>query len=506
MKRTTSRSGAEPTAGTLRGPLPVLLLALLVIGLAVPSGIAVAPALLGLDRPAGDPAARWQQAPTQLSGPGAGSPAVPLSQAAPMPVPAVLAAALDATLQSGGGSFTGVVQDALTGDVLFDRGGDQSRVPASNMKLFTAGAALQVLGPGERFTTRVLSGPTANSVVLRGGGDVLLAPGDSAPGAVLGRAGLGSLARAAVRTLQADGVTGPVAVLLDDSLFTGPALSPAWNPEDVAAGQIAPVYPIALNGARFDPAETAGPRPQDAAMTAAEAFAAQFTAAAGPAGITVTPGVARAPAAAGPPPAGSEPAGSEGSEPAGPRVLAEVASATVGEQVALMLRTSDNYLAEVLGRMTAVEGGGPGSNEGATAAVQAHLPELAPDAGTLGAADVSGLALGNKVTARQLAGVVREMTSGPDPRLRAALAGFPVAGLTGTLADRYLEGPAAPAAGLVRAKTGTLNTVMALSGYVVDADGRLLVFAFVGNAVSPGLESKAALDRSAAVLAGCGCR
>ena len=91
----------------------------------------------------------------------------------------------------------------------------------------------------------------------------------------------------------------------------------------------------------------------------------------------------------------------------------------------------------------------------------------------LRAADVSGLALANQVSARQLTDVVRAMTSGADTRLRAALAGFPVAGLTGTLGDRYTDAASAGGAGLVRAKTGTLNTVIALSGYVVDADGRL---------------------------------
>ena len=83
--------------------------------------------------------------------------------------------------------------------------------------------------------------------------------------------------------------------------------------------------------------------------------------------------------------------------------------------------------------------------------------------------------------------MVRAITSGADTRLRAGLAGFPVAGLTGTLGDRYVDDAAtARGAGLVRAKTGTLNTVIALSGYVVDADGRLLVFSFIGNGLTPG--------------------
>jgi serine-type D-Ala-D-Ala carboxypeptidase/endopeptidase (penicillin-binding protein 4) len=82
-----------------------------------------------------------------------------------------------------------------------------------------------------------------------------------------------------------------------------------------------------------------------------------------------------------------------------------------------------------------------------------------------------------------------------------------VAGLTGTLGDRYVDGSSAEGAGLVRAKTGTLNSVIALSGYVVDADGRLLVFSFIGNGLTPGAAgNRLALDASATVLAACGCR
>ena len=41
---------------------------------------------------------------------------------------------------------------------------------------------------------------------------------------------------------------------------------------------------------------------------------------------------------------------------------------------------------------------------------------------------------------------------------------------------------------------------------VVGADGRLLVFSFIGNGLTPGAANKTALDRTASVLAGCGCR
>jgi D-alanyl-D-alanine carboxypeptidase/D-alanyl-D-alanine-endopeptidase (penicillin-binding protein 4) len=477
----------------------MLFLALLVVALAAPAGIAIAPAFLGPDRSAAAaaPPAPWQQVPTHLNSADGTGGIGPLSDGAAVPASGPLSALLNDTLKSeGAGTFTGVVQDAATGQLLFDRSGDEARVPASNMKLLTASAALRILGPDRRFSTKVVAGPTPGSLVLTGGGDVLLGEGESAPGAVLGHAGLTTLARATVRALQDEGTTGTVSVLLDDSLFTGPSLNPAWSPEDVEAGEMAPLFPLAMNSARFDPAKNTGPRPQDAAMSTAAAFSAQLSAAAAAAGLTVAPGVVRVP----PGPAVPAPDAGEA------RVLAEVHSATVGQQVDLLLRASDNYLTEAMGRMSALASGRPGSNDGAIAAVLQELKDMGIPTDTLSAADVSGLALANRVSARQLAEVVRTITSGPDTRLRAALAGFPVAGLTGTLGDRYTDVSTAGGAGLVRAKTGTLNTVIALSGYVVDADGRLLVFSFIGNGLSPGAANKAALDRAASVLAGCGCR
>lgn len=424
----------------------------------------------------------WQQVPDRLSG---ANSVLPLGDSAPIPVAGEVAKLLDSTLKpDGGGSMSGVVLDASTGQVLFDREADANRIPASNMKLLTAVAALKALGPESRFTTRVLASDNPSTVVLTGGGDVLLGGSASEPTAVLGRAGLASLAADTAAALASAGVQGPITVQVDDSLFSGAPLNPAWSLDDVAAGETAPLFSLALNSGRYAPDVLTGPRPQDSAITTAQAFAGQLAAA----GVSVSPGVERGKGL-----------------PA--KELAAAESATVSEQVDLMLESSDNFLAEALGRMTALASGHGGTYDGATAAVRQRLGELGIAADSMQLADVSGLALDNQVTARQFAEVVRAITSGPHLALRTALDGFPVAGLTGTLGDRYAEAGTSEGAGLVRAKTGTLNTVIALSGYVVDADGRLLVFSFIGNGLDPGAAgNKVAMDRSASVLASCGCR
>lgn len=505
-----ARQAAGNGSGGVRRPWPLVLLAALLVALAVPAALLVAPGFLGPEPPApAPPAPAWQQVPTALSPvPGLAPP----DGSAPVPLPSAVSAQLEPLLTAdGGGTFTAVVQDALTGQVLFDRGGSEGRVPASNMKLLAAVAALRVLGPEHTFATRVVAGPAPGQVVLVGGGDVLLGPGESKKDEVMGHAGLATLAAQAVEALQTGGATGEIKVLVDDSLFSGPALNPAWEPGDVAAGEVAPLYPLALNSARYDPAVTSGPRPQDAAMTAAEEFAAGLRAAGAAAGLTVAAAVERLPQpAAGTsaaPARTTTPARPEGEGTSQPVVLGEVQSATVAEQVNLMLQDSDNYLAEALGRLTALADGLPGSYDGATAAVGAQLAAAGLAAEGMKLVDVCGLAMGNQVPARQFSEVVRAITSGADTRLRSALDGFPVAGLSGTLDTRYGDAATARGAGLVRAKTGTLNTVLALSGYVVDADGRLLAFSFIGNGLTPGAAgNKEALDRAATALAGCGCR
>jgi len=478
VKNGGTRKRVAPAWGRFTWPV-LLTTVLLCVAAIVAAGMF--PGLFPVPKPAPSIPA-WQKVPDRLAG---ANSVLPLDAQAPVPVPAQVAKLLDATLKpDGAGSISGVVLDASTGQTLFDREANANRIPASNMKLLTAVAALKALGPETRFSTRVLSSADPSTVVLTGGGDVLLGSGASEPTAILGRAGLASLAADTAAALAAAGVAGPVTVQVDDSLFTGAPLNPGWSLEDVAAGETTPLFSLALNSGRYSPGVVTGPRPQDSAVTTAQAFAEQLAAA----GVTVSPGVERGKGL-----------------PA--KVLATAESATVSEQVDLMLESSDNFLAEALGRMTALASGQPGTYDAATSAVRQRLGELGIATDSMLLADVSGLALENQVSAQQFAEVVRAITSGPDPALRTALDGFPVAGLTGTLDNRYVDSGTSEGAGLVRAKTGTLNTVIALSGYVVDADGRLLVFSFIGNGLDPGAAgNKVAMDRSASVLAACGCK
>ncbi len=72
------------------------------------------------------------------------------------------------------------VVDLETGEVLYDRGGDRLLIPASNLKIYTAAAALDLLGPDYTWTTQVgaqvpiRDGVSSSDLVIGGTGDPML--------------------------------------------------------------------------------------------------------------------------------------------------------------------------------------------------------------------------------------------------------------------------------------------------------------------------------------------
>lgn len=435
-----------------------------------------------------EPWAEPEPFPTVTLAPAPSPPAVlpDLDVAAPLPDGARLAEVTSALLADARlGTATGaVVLDAATGEVLVAADEATPRTPASTIKMVTTTAALASLGEEARLRTRVLAGLDAPAatvegatgvIYLVGGGDVMLASGAGDAGAVVGRAGLGDLAAETARSLADRGVTR-VRVLLDDSLFSGPTTAPGWGPIDLGGGFVAPVVALAVDRG-IVPGQTV--RDADPALTAARTFAAALAAA----GVVVEGEVAREAA------------------PSGAAELAAVESATVGDLVAHTLRESDNDVAEALARLVAVAAGQPADFEHAGAAVLATLAGLGLDVTGVTMADGSGLSEANAVPPIVLARLAALVADPMRPGLVVTATGMPVAGLEGTLADRFAVSD--PAAGVLRAKTGTLVTVVGLAGLVLDEGGRLLAFAALTNGVPAGGvdAARAAVDQWASALA-----
>ncbi|ANY07045.1 D-alanyl-D-alanine carboxypeptidase/D-alanyl-D-alanine endopeptidase [Pseudonocardia sp. HH130630-07] len=407
----------------------------------------------------------------------------PLTPTAPVPNSAGITQALADQLDAPElGEVTGVVLDSASPrsvPPLWEREGDRAMLPGSTMKLLTAAAALLTLDPLDRLATRVVPGPTEDSVVLVGGGD------PSLTALPLGENGLypepARIAELADEVKKAR--PGQInRVLVDTALWTGPAEAPGWGPSDVADGYVAPMTPLMLDGGRTDPGEQDGPRSTDPAQAAGRALADALG-------------------------AGDV---EEGRAPAEAPVLGSVFSPPIATLVEYMLTASDNVTAEALARQVAVVQEGDPSFEGASRAVTSSLLQAGYDVQGLQIADGSGLSVDNRVPARLLGSVLQSAAAQSDSPddvqfLRPILTGLPVAGGGGTLAERFTDGSAVAGRGVVRAKTGTLSGASSLAGVVTDIDGRLLVFALLSNGTSPA-DARPALDRVAATLSRCGCR
>jgi D-alanyl-D-alanine carboxypeptidase/D-alanyl-D-alanine-endopeptidase (penicillin-binding protein 4) len=405
----------------------------------------------------------------------------PLATDAPAPVASDVTRDLASAARNTGlgDLLDGEVVDASTGTVLWARGVGDQEPPASTTKLLTATAALLALGPGARLpTTAVRHGST---VYLVGGGDVTLV-GTSTPKGVTAYPRPASLADLARQTAAALGTgTGRVRLRVDASAWSGPKLAVGWSPSYVTEGDVAPPSALEVDEGRINPASPLAARSPSPALQAGQVFA----------GLLQHDGVRLRGRVA------------SGLAPTTATSLGAVQSSPVAQLVQRMLTTSDDDLAEALGRAVAIHDHDPADFTGAARAVTARVTSIGVPADSVSLRDTSGLSHRDRLTARSLVVVLQAAIR--DSRLRPVIEGLPVAGLTGTLAERYGTAPASRAAGVLRAKTGTLTGVNTLAGEVVDRSGRLLLFAFLApHAPSAGL-AEAALDGLAARLVRCGC-
>jgi D-alanyl-D-alanine carboxypeptidase/D-alanyl-D-alanine-endopeptidase (penicillin-binding protein 4) len=416
---------------------------------------------------------------------------------APVPTAEGVRSAIDALVHDAGlGSRVNAsVVDATTGDTLYASGANVPTTPASITKLITAATALEARGPAYRIKTRVVAGTRPGEVVLIGGGDPTLAVNGNG-----GYPGVARLDRLAARVKVALGGLTPTRVIVDSSLYSGPLFGPGWDPDIVSGGFAAPMTALMTDGGRINPKDTSNAdRYAQPDLAAGRAFATA---------LGLSPSAVAATAR------GSAPEGAASATPAGTGVsapgaeLGAVESPPMIRLVELMLSESDNVVAEALARQVALAKKEPASYAGGAAAMDAELADLGLDPDQARLSDGSGLSRQNRITPALLTDLLSLAASGHQ-RVAGLFGGLPVAGWSGTLKDRFrtpAEGSRA-GAGVVRAKTGTLNRVNTVAGIVQTAEGRLLAFAVLADQVpSPTLDAQTALDRLAARLATCGCR
>ena len=331
--------------------------------------------------------------------------------------------------------------------------------PASNLKLLTTAAALDILGADSTLNTRFAAdtapqgGVVSGNLYMIGGGDPLL----STEGYQRNRSGrlpetdmeavADQLVAAGVRQINGS-------VVGDAGRYDTQQSIPTWPDRHRDGGTIAPLSALMINDAWTVNPTTGvgegGPAPDPAAHAAAV-----LTQLLVERGVVVT----------GPPASGT-------ASPSAVELLS-VPSLSVNDMVAEVLRYSDNTTAEMLVK----EIGKVASDEGSTAAGTAAILAWAQQQGfpTDGSVvlDGSGLSYENLVTCDLLAAALRR--DGPTGPIATGLA---VPGQPGTLKDRFAG---TELGSRLRAKTGTLNTVTSLSGWLATRPGANLDFEIIEN-------------------------
>ncbi|MBL0940502.1 MAG: D-alanyl-D-alanine carboxypeptidase/D-alanyl-D-alanine-endopeptidase [Gemmatimonadaceae bacterium] len=447
-----------------------------------------------------------------------------------------------------------LVVDPVRGDTLLSHDADRLFMPASNQKLLTGAIALQVLGPTYEWRTPVvLRGRKQGKTFV---GDVLVyGSGDPSISHAL-RGGDASIAFAQVSSaLKERGITRITGRILPaGDAFPGATTGFGWAWDDFDAGYSAAIdelmynegelyvqvraatrvgkpvlvqtlptrsYPeVVVRATTRDTVVPVGaPRParleiaydsigqrlvvdgtlalgDSARVTVAyrhpaDAFVAALRERLADSGIVVSSPSRPAAKMQGATPAEAI------SPKAGDDTLVVIMSAPFADVLRRMQKPSQNQIAELLFRTSALVGTGFGRADSAQVLGARTLALWGITSQDVAYRDGSGLSRHDYLTPRAVVRVLDAMRKSPWGAMFYET--LPVAGVDGTIANR-MRGT--PAAGNVHAKTGTLDKARSLSGYVTTADGQPLLFSMLANNFSvPTREVERVQDLVATYLA-----
>jgi serine-type D-Ala-D-Ala carboxypeptidase/endopeptidase (penicillin-binding protein 4) len=158
------------------------------------------------------------------------------------------------------------------------------------------------------------------------------------------------------------------------------------------------------------------------------------------------------------------------------RVLFTHTSPPLSVIITEMMKSSHNLFADSLAKTISAVDGEEGSFDGAQKAIRATLAPLGINPSELVMEDGSGLSSYDFVTPNLLAQILFGLYQ--EPLFQNFYDSFPIAGVDGTLKNRMIG---TPAEGNVHAKTGYISAVRSLSGYVRTREGERLGFAMIAN-------------------------
>jgi len=343
------------------------------------------------------------------------------------------------------------------GTPLMDDNGAQPMMPGSNMKLATAFTALRVLGADTTLTTEVdaaakpdATGTVAGNVWFVGGGDPIIDTADYVQAGHYGPPPHTALESIADQVVAAGvhHITG--GIVGDDTRYDEVRQVPSWPTRYLTERQIGPISALAVDDTLEKlPSAVAGAGP---AVSAATMLTVLLRAR----GVVID----GAPAA--------------GQVPLLRTTLVTVASLPIRQIIGEMLAFSDNNTAESILKEIGHKASGTGSSQAGAAVVAGTLRAAGLSVAGFSSVDGSGLDRSDRTSCDLLQAIlVADGTGG------AIYAGLAQPGQNGTLRGRFGGIPAARTQ--VRAKTGTLKDVTALSGWVHTNHGNDVAFSFLLN-------------------------
>ena len=356
------------------------------------------------------------------------------------------------------------------GNTLFDDRASDAVTPASVQKLVVAATALDVLGPSFRYHTVLAAQQPAAVDGTLNGNLWLVGSGDPSLTRENLQSGVGMLARSGLRRVRG-------AVAVDASAMKGPEQNPHWSQDDADEDYAAPTNAVSIDEDTVESTQTVG-GVQEHFWTAVHGVNRW-------AGAVVDRllrdrriAVAARPVVA--------PA------PLDTVVLWDHRSDSLRGLETHMLFVSDNHYAEQLLRSLGAERG-PGDDAAGLKAEAQFLSERGIPRPGLRLADGSGLADSNRIAAITLARLLADAQSRGGASSMYML--LPAGGREGTLRRYYFT----TALGRVRAKSGHIDGVASLAGYVNTLHHGRIAFAFMING-SPG-DPDAAIVRAVDRLA-----
>jgi D-alanyl-D-alanine carboxypeptidase/D-alanyl-D-alanine-endopeptidase (penicillin-binding protein 4) len=377
-----------------------------------------------------------------------------------------------------------LIVDPKTGDTLYSRNSGKLFMPASNQKIITSAVALTQLGPDYRYRTVIAKRGAVKDSVLSGD---LIVIGRGDP--TMSDRVYGSAAKemaAIADSIRAHGIRRVAGALRQGgNAFPDSIYGYGWEWDDIGGESGAPVDELLYNegmvqrAAKVDGRDTVV---SVATRTPGYVYLSALYGAMTQRGIPVD-GLVNLTA---------------DSLAAPYDTVYVVESPPLREILKYFLKPSQNQIGEALLKTIGLEKTGIGSADAGADVITTQLQQWGVDSTDVVVYDGSGLSRHDLVSPETIVKVLIAMQK--DTAFNVYYDAFPIAGVDGTIRTR-MKGT--PAENNLRGKTGTIEFVRSLSGYVDTADNERLVFSFLSNHfTTPVSEITRVQDAVGALLAG----